>query len=195
MWSYVVCVPRPTLPQHPYPLAEEHHSAPPKALCPARQAFYAKISDHVPPGRLPRQDAPKKPLGSASSIDNSFRPLPALSSPGYVSTSNPHAIESSGRFWEVEEVLRIRNVRGYGLHARRVKQYLVQWAPRLLSVTKFRYAQKTWKMVKTLQDGHAEKRGALDQKIRFEWAPLIIVSPDLSPKISASDIASHLLIK
>ena len=131
----------------------------------------------------------------ASPTDNSFRPLPARSSSEYVFTSNPHAIESSGRFCEVEEILQMRTIRGHGLHTRRVKQYLVQWAPTLLSVTELRYAQKTWKIVKSSQDVHAEKGEGLDQKIMVEWALLWIASFDLGPRISASDIASHLLIK
>ena len=119
----------------------------------------------------------------ASPTDNSFTPLPARSSSKYVLTSKPQEIESSGRFWEVEEILRMRTVRGRGLHAGRVKEYLVQWAPSLLSVTELHYAQKIWKIVKMSQCVHAEKGEAFHKKIRVEWArsKAIIVKQGAGP--------------
>lgn len=125
--------------------------------------------------------------------NNSFTPLPTRFSSKYVFTSKAHAIESSGRFWEVEEILHMRKIRGRGLHARRVKQYLVRWALSLLSASELHYTQKTWKIAKTSQDVHAEKGEALDQKMRVEWAPSWISSHDFGPWISATEIASHLL--
>ena len=92
----------------------------------------------------------------------------------------------------MEEILQMRIVRGRGLHTGRLKQYLVQWAPSLLSVTEHYYAQKTWKIVKISQYVHAEKGEVLYEKLRVEWAPSWISLLDFGPKISAKDIASHL---
>ena len=59
-------------------------------------------------------------------------------------------------------------------------------------MTELHYAQKTWKIVKI---SHAEKGEALDKIIRVEWAPSWISPRNFGPKINASDIASHVLIK
>ena len=94
-------------------------------------------------------------------------------------------------------MLQIRALRGHGLHAKCVKQYLVQWAPSLLPVKELRYAHETWEIVKALQDVHAdaEKGETLRQTVMVEWAPSWIASSDFGPSISTSDSASHLLIE
>lgn len=59
-------------------------------------------------------------------IDKTFAALPTRSSPKYVYTSKTHAIKSSDRLGEVEEILQRRIVRAQGLRVKRVKQYLIR---------------------------------------------------------------------
>ena len=99
-----------------------------------------------------------------------------------------HAIESSDRLWEVEEILQRR---GQGLPSKHVKKYLVQWTPSLLSAKELRYARKTWKIIKTLQGVRIEKGGA--HKIKVQWSPSWVPSLDFGRTNNRSIGACELL--
>ena len=120
--------------------------------------------------------------------------LSTRSSPKCAHTSKTPVIESSDRLWEVEEILQRRIVQGQGLRAKRRKQYLVRWTPSLLSAEELLYAPRFWKIVKISQDIHVEKGGALDQKIRVQWAPSWVSSLDFGAAIGALETASHLSV-